>query len=95
MSKVFTISERHLTEEIKEQAIAENREPIEVFEERLQAVSEWAEEVADGNEEKALVYGINEIWRTVDRVEGTQTVTDASDLNMTDSGRFDLRQKTK
>lgn len=97
MAEAYTLSERHLPEELREQAVASDSDAMELFRERVQGVSEWTESVSDGNEEQAIVYAVNEIWRTTDNVGESQTVTDSigSDLDQVDEGRFDLRQHTK
>jgi hypothetical protein len=95
MAEVFSLSERHLPESLREQAAASNNDAIGLFKERLQAVSEWSESVPSGNEEQALVYAVNEIWRVEDDAEGNQMVTDSRDGKQTEEGRFDLRENTK
>lgn len=92
----YSITEKHLPEELREQAEAAEKDPVELFEDRVTAIAEWAEEIPTNNEGKAIVYAVLEVYRTVDGVgEDAGTLTDSTDIEKTPRGAFDLRQKTK
>jgi len=93
----ITIDENDLEESTIESAVAAGKDPLEMFEEQLETVAEWSQWVHQGDNAGAVAYAVGEIIRTADNVDGSNTVDSAvdSELDRTESGGFDLREKTK
>lgn len=94
MSKLLTIHENQLPERLHDEAIGDDG-AMERFEDHLQSVAEMAPEGIGGDEERAIVYAVEELARNADDADSDE-MTDATDDSSEElsNGGFDLRTET-
>lgn len=94
-----TILEDDLPDRLHEAAVASDSDPIELFEERLVAISQWSSEVEDGDREGALAFAVEEMIRTGDIIvdnddnDDNDEFTDSADDADADSHGFSRQEQ--
>lgn len=93
MAVTYQIKEDDMGDDIAEEAEASGASHSEIFRDRLKVISQWSNEVEDGDRQAALAYCVNEVYQTADNVYNDSS--DFANSNDGGSGKFDLRKHTK